>query len=125
MRRPGSITATVGPEASAARPGCRFGCCRRGRGWNCFIHVEKTPKNVPVVPEIKLRQLTVNATENPVTSGAISPDGKYLAYIDRRGLQLKSIDTASRRYPIPAIRPGWTERFAEHFPLGYTPVKRE
>jgi serine/threonine protein kinase len=54
-------------------------------------------KTVSVVPEIKLRQLTVNSSDNPVAGGAISPDGKYLAYIDTRGLHLKVIDTGETR----------------------------
>jgi serine/threonine protein kinase len=57
----------------------------------------KKPKTVSVAPEIKLRQLTTNSSENPVTGGAISPDGKYLAYIDTRGLHLKFIDTGETR----------------------------
>jgi eukaryotic-like serine/threonine-protein kinase len=57
----------------------------------------KKPKTISVVPEIKLRQLTVNSSENPVIGGAISPDGKYLAYRDTRGLHLKLIDTGENR----------------------------
>jgi serine/threonine protein kinase len=53
----------------------------------------KKPKTLSVAPEIKMRQLTTNSSENPVAGGAISPDGKYLAYIDTRGLHLKLIDT--------------------------------
>ncbi len=45
------------------------------------------------IPEIKLRQLTTNSSENPVIGGVISPDGKYLAYSDTRGLYLKLVDT--------------------------------
>jgi len=48
-------------------------------------------------PEMKLRQLTTNSFENPVTTGAISPDGRYLAYIDRKGLYLKLIETGETR----------------------------
>jgi serine/threonine protein kinase len=59
--------------------------------------LNRPPKTVSVVPEIKLRQLTVNPSDNPVASGAISPDGKYLAYIDTRGLHLKVIDTGETR----------------------------
>lgn len=36
-----------------------------------------------------LRQLTVNSSESPVTGGAISPDGKYLAYADLKGMHIK------------------------------------
>jgi serine/threonine protein kinase len=57
----------------------------------------KKPKTISVAPEIKMRQLTTNSSENPVAGGAISPDGKYLAYIDTRGLHLKLIDTGETR----------------------------
>lgn len=64
--------------------------------------LNKPPKTVSVAPEIKMRQLTANSSENPVTNGAISPDGKYLAYIDTRGLHLKLIDTdETRTVPRP------------------------
>jgi serine/threonine protein kinase len=62
-----------------------------------FFMLKRPPKNVSVIPEIKMRQLTTNSSENPVASGAISPDGKYLAYIDTRGLHLKFIDTGETR----------------------------
>ena len=39
------------------------------------------------------RRLTANSSENPVTQGAISPDGNYLAYGDQQGLHLKLIRT--------------------------------
>ena len=41
----------------------------------------------------RLRQLTINSAENPVTSGAISPDGKYLAYADAKGIHIQLTDT--------------------------------
>jgi serine/threonine protein kinase len=59
--------------------------------------LSRPPKTVSVFPEINLRQLTVNSSENPVIGGAISPDGKYLAYSDNRGLHLKLIDTGETR----------------------------
>jgi serine/threonine protein kinase len=62
-----------------------------------FLLLTKKPQTVLVTPDIKLRQLTVNSTDNPVGNGAISPDGKYLAYIDTRGLHLKFIDTGETR----------------------------
>ena len=37
-------------------------------------------------PEMKLHQLTANSSENPVGTGAISPDGKYFAYTDLQGI---------------------------------------
>jgi serine/threonine protein kinase len=44
-------------------------------------------------PELKVRRLTANPSENPVTKGTISPDGKYLAYGDQAGMHLKLIQT--------------------------------
>jgi DNA-binding winged helix-turn-helix (wHTH) protein/Tol biopolymer transport system component len=45
------------------------------------------------VPELKQWQLTDNSSENAVTSGAVSPDGRYLAYADHKGLHVKLIET--------------------------------
>ncbi len=44
-------------------------------------------------PELTETQITDNSSENTVTSNAISPDGKYLAYSDRKGIHLKLIAT--------------------------------
>jgi serine/threonine protein kinase len=43
--------------------------------------------------EIKFQQLTINSSENPVTSGAISPNGKYLAYVDTQGIHIKDVES--------------------------------
>jgi Tol biopolymer transport system component len=52
--------------------------------------------------EPKLRQLTTNSFENRVTSGGISPDGKYLAYTDEKGLYVKLSETGeTRAIPLP------------------------
>ena len=40
-----------------------------------------------------LTQLTANPPDLPVTSARISPDGKYLAYADPTGIQVRVIDT--------------------------------
>lgn len=45
-------------------------------------------------------QLTANPEDTPVTSGAISPDGKLLAYSDPTGLYTKSTDRGEA-HPIP------------------------
>ena len=45
----------------------------------------------------KQRQLTTNSTENPISGGAISPDGKYLAYTDVKGLHIKLLSTGETR----------------------------
>jgi Tol biopolymer transport system component len=48
-------------------------------------------------PELKLQPLTANSRENAVTAGALSPDGKYLAYADAKGLHIKLIETGETR----------------------------
>jgi eukaryotic-like serine/threonine-protein kinase len=60
------------------------------------------PTSSLTVRELKLRQLTVNSFENRVTSGAISPDGKYLAYTDVNGMYVKLTQTGEvRAVPSP------------------------
>ena len=66
----------------------------------------------PPPPELKERRLTFNPSENAVTQGAISPDGKYLAYGDQTGMRLKLIQTGeTRTIPQPEgpapDRAGW------------------
>jgi serine/threonine protein kinase len=51
----------------------------------------------PSMPRLEMRQLTTNATENPVDTAAISPDGKYLAYSDFQGMHIRSIDSGETR----------------------------
>jgi serine/threonine protein kinase/DNA-binding winged helix-turn-helix (wHTH) protein len=54
-------------------------------------------------PDLKLRQLTSNSTDNRVTCGTISPDGKYLAYADTKGMYIKLMTTGEiRAVPEPA-----------------------
>jgi len=48
-------------------------------------------------PDLKLRQLTTNPPENPLRSGTISPDGKYLVFSDRKGMHIKAVDTGETR----------------------------
>lgn len=47
-----------------------------------------------VSPDVRFRQLTINSSDNPVTSGSISPDGNFLAYVDLQGIHLKTIDSS-------------------------------
>jgi eukaryotic-like serine/threonine-protein kinase len=55
-------------------------------------------KRQPSSPlELKQRQLTANSSENAVVSGAISPDGKYIAYSDRQGIHIKVIETGEKQ----------------------------
>ena len=57
-----------------------------------WISRHKQP-SVEALPMSKLRQLTESSSENSVSGGAISPDGKYLAYTDSKHVYLKSIET--------------------------------
>jgi eukaryotic-like serine/threonine-protein kinase len=60
-----------------------------------FAKRQSASNNRPL--ELKLRQLTSNSSENPVTNGAISPDGKYLAFTDAQGMHIKLIETGQIR----------------------------
>jgi serine/threonine protein kinase len=55
----------------------------------------KHPSDPPIL--MRQRQLTINSSENPVSSGAISPDGKYLAYADLSGIHITLISTGETR----------------------------
>ena len=68
--------------------------------------IEKRPfPSAPLVPDIKFRQLTVNSSENPITSGAISPNGKYLAYVDVQGIHVKDIEAGTIQSIAPPSDP--------------------
>jgi serine/threonine protein kinase len=69
---------------------------------------------------LKQRQLTTNSSENAVVSGAISPDGRYLAYSDPKGIHIKLVETGeTQTVPQPedlkgeqvswAIVPTWVQ----------------
>jgi len=61
-------------------------------------------KGQPIAPAKKLseRQLTHNPSENRLIYAAISPDGKYLAYTDPKGLHLSVIKTGEvHDVPLP------------------------
>jgi eukaryotic-like serine/threonine-protein kinase len=60
-------------------------------GGAIFWSVRYGPTSTQGFPDIKLQQLTDNAPENPVSGGNISPDGRYLAYTDTRGIHIKLI----------------------------------
>jgi serine/threonine protein kinase len=68
-----------------------------------ILIIKHQPKVLRVAPEIRLRRLTNNSSEVPILGGVISPDGKYLAYSDTRGLHLEVVDTGETRLiPSPA-----------------------
>jgi len=54
-----------------------------------FVRHASTPSQD--LPDIKIQQLTDNSPENPVTGGNLSPDGRYLAYTDAKGIHIKQI----------------------------------
>ncbi len=56
-----------------------------------------TKRPPPAPREVKLRQLTFDSAENAVQGGAISPDGKYLSYVDRKGIHLRLLETGETR----------------------------
>jgi serine/threonine protein kinase len=59
------------------------------------------------IPDLKLQRLTSNSTANRVTSGAISPDGRYLAYADLKGVWIKLIESGEvRGIPEPPLLAG-------------------
>src|SRR6266403_4877762 len=62
------------------------------------------------------RKLTSNSSENSVSSAAVSPNGKYLAYADNTGVYLKLIRTGEvHAVPLP---PNFAARVDDWFPDG-------
>jgi len=66
--------------------------------------------------DITERKLTSNSSENSVSSAAVSPDGKYLAYADNTGVYLKQIRTGET-HPL-ALPPNFSVRVDDWFPDG-------
>ena len=67
-----------------------------------FWFVNRRAQSPAVLPDTKLSQLTFNSSETRVTGGAISPDGKYLAYTDLKGMHIKVVGTQqTRSVPLP------------------------
>ena len=58
-------------------------------------------------PQLKQGRLAASAGDFPVLNAAISPDGKYLGYVDRQGIHLQRVETGEpQRVPlIPGIDP--------------------
>jgi Tol biopolymer transport system component/DNA-binding winged helix-turn-helix (wHTH) protein len=52
--------------------------------------------------QVSERRLTANPDDVPVTSSAISPDGKYLVFTDKTGFYLRQIDSGeTHAVPLP------------------------
>jgi eukaryotic-like serine/threonine-protein kinase len=64
------------------------------------MHQSSSLPDPPRVSDLKQRQLTANSSENAVTGGAISPDGKYLAFADLQGIHIKALETSETK-PVP------------------------
>jgi serine/threonine protein kinase len=62
-----------------------------------FWFARRQPLSGENLAQVKFRQLTINSIENPVTSGSISPDGKFLAYVDQQGMHVKDLETGATR----------------------------
>jgi len=62
------------------------------------------------------RKLTSNSSENGVISAGISPDGKFLAYTDTKGIYLKQIRTGET-HPVP-LPPNFSVHVDDWFPDG-------
>ena len=66
-----------------------------------FWFVKRQSPSSPGAPDLKLQRLTINSSDdNLVTGGAISPDGKYVAYTDATGINIKLIGTDEIQ-PVP------------------------
>jgi len=85
-----------------------------GFGWYKW---RRGPSEPPAQPAE--RQLTSNPPEDWVQASAISPDGKYVAYVDQTGLLVRSVDSGETRpISLPADFPAtqiWEIRW---FPEG-------
>lgn len=55
------------------------------------------PRHSEPRPQFKQQKITANAQDAPVTSAAISPDGKYLGYADPQGIHLQLLVTGAVR----------------------------
>jgi len=69
-------------------------------------------------PDLRLRQLTTNSSENPVTNAVISPNGKYLAYGDLTGIRLQEI-SSGQTHALP--RPKAVSEDDAWFPSAWFP----
>jgi serine/threonine protein kinase/Tol biopolymer transport system component len=70
--------------------------------------------------ELTEKRLTFNSSENQVLAPAISPDGKYIAYMDTAGIHLKLLATGEEQIiPRPAGVPAGAYWFVQSwFPDG-------
>ena len=74
-----------------------------------FWFAKRQLQSSAALPQLKLQQLTSSTSENAVDNGAISPDGKYLAYADRVGMHIKRLETGeTQNIPQPdEVKNNW------------------
>jgi Tol biopolymer transport system component/DNA-binding winged helix-turn-helix (wHTH) protein len=71
---------------------------RVGR-WVGWVATRRSSEAQPVLNQ---RRLTANPHDAPLTSGVISPDGKYLAYSDPTGFYVRQVDSGETiAVPLP------------------------
>ncbi len=71
-----------------------------------FLFASPRSTQPPVRHQIKQRQLTANPIDNSATSGSISPDGRFLAYGDSKGIHVRRLGTGETRdVPQPSDLP--------------------
>jgi len=58
-----------------------------------LLHSIWSGRHSELPPSLNQRRLTANPHELPLTSGVMSPDGKYFAYTDSTGFYVRQIDT--------------------------------
>lgn len=64
------------------------------------------------LPQFRQQRLTANPLDQPVTSAAISSDGKYLGYSDQQGLHVQVVD-GGQTQTVP-----WSSSAGGNRPLG-------
>jgi Tol biopolymer transport system component/DNA-binding winged helix-turn-helix (wHTH) protein len=83
-----------------------------GAGWIAARHFNPATKAIKFT---ELR-LTANPSDDPIFSAVISPDGKYLAFTDRKGFYLKVVETGETHFV--ALPGGFIARPVSWFPDG-------
>src|SRR6476646_9123396 len=86
-----------------------------GLGAGLFLG-RRGSRPAPASPPIVERRLTANPSEYPISSAALSYDGKYLAFSDDNGSYLRQVDTGET-HPL-ALPEGFRARPVSWYPDG-------